>query len=370
MPIQGLQNSQKNVSSYGVISYRSGMSWLSTEGKWIVDSEGNIVILRGANFMGYEFGSWGSHIEEDYAKMASWGFNVVRLPIAWHHIEKSSGVYDESYFTNYVDRDIAWAKKYGIYIILDMHQWYWSPRFTFFSDKGETGNGVPVWMVNGYENSREGMNQAITDFWLGKGPNGTSPSEPNPSMQDRFIAVWKYVATRYSNETTIVYELFNEPPRGTLTTQEAASYLNPFYNKLIDQIRTIDSNHILFYEPIGGYSTSTAQLLNKLNMAFSFHFYELRNNYSGNVEDLLKEWKKKYDFVKDWSIPISVGEFGAYSGVINALLWINDTLSIFNENRLSWMWWTYYKSDTSTDCLCYRNGTERVELIQYLKQMK
>jgi hypothetical protein len=110
IPTLSLQSIQK-ISASGMIDYgRERMKWLHTNGKWIVDEDGNIVILRDANFMGYEFGAWNTHTEEDYARMASWGFNVVRLPIAWHYIEPEPGFYNESYFTNYVDRDIAWLK--------------------------------------------------------------------------------------------------------------------------------------------------------------------------------------------------------------------------------------------------------------------
>ncbi len=103
------------------------LTWLRVEGRYIVDEEGRAVVLRGANYGGLEFGTF-VHREEDLARMAKWGFDVIRLPIAWAYIEPKPGYIDESYLKR-IDQIIPWAKKYGIYVILDMHQWHWSKRY-------------------------------------------------------------------------------------------------------------------------------------------------------------------------------------------------------------------------------------------------
>lgn len=354
------------------------MGWLRTDGKWIVDGEGNIVILRGADFMGYEFGAWNAHTKEDYARMASWGFNVVRLPVAWHYIEPQPEVYNVSYFENIVDRDIAWAKKYGIYIILDMHQWYWS---NFFNSCGGWVNGLPSWMVSGYPNNATGLGQAITDFWTWKAPNGTDTSAENPSMQDRFISMWKYVARRYVNETVIAgYDLFNEPLYSSpyisegLDASETATYLYSFYNRLIDEIRTVDPYHILIYEPVGGWHTDSAQLLNRTNLVFSYHYLLHSGGYSGDARALEMDIVNRYldkptsSPIRNWNIPCLVGEFGVPLKVTNSSLWARNIVSIWNKYELGWAWWTYWKSDEADMSLCYANGTEKKEIVQYLKQ--
>jgi endoglycosylceramidase len=368
MPILSLKSFSQDIPSYGMVSYNSGSEWLRTNGKWIVDGKGNIIILRGANFLGYGWGNWKSHTLEDYERMKSWGFNVVRLPIGWNYIEPEPGVYNESYLA-IIDRDISWAKQAGLYIVLDMHQWRWSSYFTFSAGKR---NGMPVWLVSGYNNSADGMAQAITDFWLGKAPNGTEPSEGNPSMQNRFIAMWKYVAIRYANEATIVaYDLFNEPPRGEiLPAPEIAGYLYSFYDRLISEIRKVDKNHIIIYEPMPGKAgVRVAQLLNFSNIVFSFHFYDFSETYSGNVTDLENafltyHWELPSEKpIKDWGIPIWIGEFGSSSE-----MWARDTVKIFEKYKVGWAWWGYYKSDRMSNVLLYSNGTEREHLTQFLKQ--
>jgi aryl-phospho-beta-D-glucosidase BglC (GH1 family) len=373
-PTLSLQSIQK-ISASGIIEYgRERMKWLRTNGKWIVDEDGNIVILRGANFMGYEFGAWNAHTEEDYARMASWGFNVVRLPITWHYIEPEPGVYNESYFKNHIDKDIAWAKKYGIYIILDMHQYRWSPYFDFeFCGKKAKGIGMPVWLVSKYPNSPTGLGQAVQDFFLGKGPNGTEASEANPSMKQRFIDVWKYVVHRYVNEPTIIgFDLLNEPPppnryNSTLLGEKAISnYLYSFYEELIYEIRKMDNRHIVFYQHLSVNNLVNAKFLNYLNIGFSFHYYGYQSNYNGNITELENDIIINFlNPVKNWNIPIFVGEFGIDETAQNSELYVKDILTIFDKYQLMYAWWSYWKSDTYGKSLLYANGDEKTP-VQYL----
>jgi endoglycosylceramidase len=342
-----------------------------------VDEDGNIVVLRGVSFTGYEWGSWRSHTEDDYVRIASWGFNVVRLPIAWSYIEPQPGVYDISYFENYIDKDVAWAKKYGIYIILDMHQWVWSPYFSWW---GGHGNGFPVWGVSEYPNTSEGVGRAITDFWLGKGPNGTEPSDTNPSMQERFINVWRIVANRYKNEPHVMFELFNEPyrsdyyyPEGGLTSYETAEYLYPFYETLIKAIREIAPYNIIIYQPVSGWHVSSARKMMYPNVVFSFHCYDFADSYDGNASALEYNFYKKFmskpdlDPIMNWSIPILLGEFGTGLENPNASLWIKDMTTICAKYQLHWIWWNYFRSDVGSSLL-YGNGTEKTTLTEPLKE--
>lgn len=347
------------------------LAWrgLRVKGKWIVDADENIVILRGANYGGYQQGR-SNHIFEDYERMKSWGFNVVRLPIAWQYIEPEPGEYDESYLAM-IDQDIQWAKRAGIYIIPDMSQYYWSSHFTFH---GGWSHGLPLWMVSGYNNSADGLSQAITDFWLGKAPNGTEPTPQNPSMQDRFIEMWKRIASKYSDETAIAaYDLFNEPLRGELlTASQAADYVYSFYGRLISEIRELDENHIAIYEIMGGHTARVARVLNYSNVVFSFHFYRLSSlkgvDYSGNITELEDAFLSNYwklpetNPLESWDIPIWIGEFGSGEG-----LWARDTVKIFDKYGLGWAWWLYIKSDAVPNALLYSNGTERTHLTKYLK---
>lgn len=126
-----------SIKALPLSSKADNLPWLKTDGRWITDEGGDLVLLRGADYMGMEFG-WFGHSEDDFKRMESWGFNVVRLPIAWSYVEPIEGRYNDSYLEK-VDRVIAWCKNTHLYVILDMHQWNWAPKYQ--------GNGLPDWAV-------------------------------------------------------------------------------------------------------------------------------------------------------------------------------------------------------------------------------
>jgi hypothetical protein len=219
----------------------------------------------------------------------------------------------------------------------------------------------------------------------GKGPNGTEATENNPSMQDRLINIWKYVAQRYVGEPTIAaYEIFNEPYAsdtlitGGFTPIQTANYLFPFYNRIIPAIRTVDAKHIIAYEPVGGWSTTTAQELNYTNLMYTFHFYNRSPIYDGNFTQVKIDFDWRYDppaasyvmFNPNlWDIPIWLGEFGIdlLPSNPNATFWTRDMVALLNGYEIGWAWWTYWKSDKYGKALLYSNSTEKTELTQYLK---
>ena len=201
-------------SGYTASAVSEGL--LSVKGTWIVNSIGRVVLLRGVNYPGYEREQTSElHSESAYELCARAGFNVVRLPIAWSSLESVPGMFDESYLASYVDQDIRWAKKYGLYVVLDMHQDNRASKFG--------GNGAPDWTVNQYPSTDEGIRRAVSDFW-----NQTN-------LQDHLVKVWRNIARRYANESTIAgYDILNEPWIYTSINPDLdASNVNDFYVRAI-----------------------------------------------------------------------------------------------------------------------------------------
>jgi len=346
------------------------VGFLKTDGRKIVDQVGNTVILRGANFFGYEYGvgieeKWNMHSEADYRMMASWGFNVVRLPIAWSVIEPEPGKYDENYLS-YVDREIGWAKANGLYVILDMHDNSWSPHFKYY-DPWNTA-GVPSWAVSKYPDSAEGEARARADFWNDAGPNGTSVSSDNPSLRDRFLAVWKYVASRYVSETDVAgYDLLNEPT--VFARDDTTCYydyhrfvsetLPVFYEEVANAIRTADTEHMIFWEPAQipliwdnpseylGLMSTYPTYVDLANAVYSPHYpgigpgLSLRA-YNGDkvrLESSLRD--NVLSLSERWNQPVFIGEWGLTSEGGNAAQYIHDVSDLQDKYLLSSAWWTY-----------------------------
>jgi aryl-phospho-beta-D-glucosidase BglC (GH1 family) len=316
------------------------------------------------------------HTEADYQQMSSWGFNVVRLPIAWNFIEPRPGQYDETLFSRYVDRDIAWAKKYGIYAIIDLHQYGWSPYFTYY-DYWIDGNaaGVPSWGVSGYPNTSQGEAQAKADFWSNMGPNGTLSSNTNPSMQDRFMQVWKYVAGRYSQEETIAgYDIFNEPMIYSMNGDISydadklrSETLPAFYNKAVDTVRTVDNNHMIFWEP--GVVNKITSPPDRPNVIYSPHYPGgwITNGYDGNTARLqasLDEWVLVPS--QEWNQPAFVGEWGMRVEGANVTQYIVDLANLMDEHLVGAAWWAYAKWNGFGMYLLDEAGNVRSTLVNNL----
>ncbi len=194
-------------------------SFVTTAGQRFIDSSGRQIILHGINVINKDPGErYLCGIGEDvYRKLYRWGFNVVRLGILWDGLEPESGVYDEEMF-RCVDQHLAWAAKYGVYVILDMHQDLYSVKYS---------DGAPEWATldEGLLHQRGALwsdayllspaiQRAFDNFWK------NAPAPDGIGIQDHYAALWKKIAERYAgNPTVIGYDLMNEPFPGSQARQ-------------------------------------------------------------------------------------------------------------------------------------------------------
>jgi endoglycosylceramidase len=197
----------------------------------------------------------------DVAQMRQLGFDVTRLAVSWSLLEPTPGRYS----TTYIDRIAqyaSWARQQGIYVILDMHQDQYS-RYVLPA-KGEalpagcprsTGNdGAPAWAVFTAgkpacallgESALNPASAAATQaFFQNETVPGSQGQSPGRGLEDHYIGALASLATRFSNDPTVVgYEIMNEPPVGSeaalpladlYTTSSAQLY--PFYTRVIEAL--------------------------------------------------------------------------------------------------------------------------------------
>jgi len=69
-----------------------------------------------------------TYSEKDMQLLQSLGLNVVRLGYMWPGVEPTRGNYNETYL-KVVENMVKLSAKYGIYILLDMHQDVMSRKF-------------------------------------------------------------------------------------------------------------------------------------------------------------------------------------------------------------------------------------------------
>jgi endoglycosylceramidase len=284
--------------------------------------------------------------------LKSWGFNVVRVTISWSNIEPKHGVYDENYFSNYLDNDIQWAKKYGIYVVLDMQQAHWNWKFG--------GGGAPDWVVAQYPPTEVGWQAAVANFWQ------------NNTLWTSYANAWKHVASRYSNEQVVAgYDIMNEPYEmfpDYLSKYAADRWatVQAFHSFVINEIRKVDTNHIVFVEPFAMPVPPSAVALSAPNVVWEPHFYAYASHINAlvydwhsvksssglpysheNVTQLESYFKSLYDtFVLRFNQPMWIGEFGMTASVQGASIWTKDSADLFDKYNVGWAWWVYWRSSS------------------------
>jgi endoglucanase len=219
----------------------TGNNFLHRSGKLIVDGNNQPIQLKGVAF-GNEV--WSDkeipnthHTEEDFKRVKDMHMNVIRFYMNYKTFENDNAAYQyKQTGWGWIDQNIAWAKKYGIYLILNMHV----PQGGFQSQ----GNGDALWEVT--EN------------------------------QNRLTALWKAIADRYKNETQVAgFGLVNEPvPTASKQKWQLLA------QRISNEIRTVDKHHIIFTEQaiyVKGVNGTDADqnfpLMTDDNTVYEFHIY-------------------------------------------------------------------------------------------------
>lgn len=321
--------------------------FLSTRGRHIIDANQKPISLKGTNFGGWlmmeayfmhapncaeqimkhDFKkalgetalrklekAFRDHfiVESDMRQIAAWGFNSVRVPFNYRLITEGQ--------IKYLDLVVSWAKKYKVYVILDLHAAPGAQNHDWHSDS------------------------------LGKAGLWTSKRNRHQTY-----ALWEQISDRYKNEPYVAgYDLLNE------AVLDNSQLLNEFYRETIKAIRRSDRNHILFIE-----GNRWAQQLEDLedfnddNWVYSIHFYEpleytfnfvphlhyplVSQQGRWDAKVMRRRLKSYYDFSVSRQRPIHVGEFGVNfrDGYYQEDVYLKDVVKCFNDFGFHWNYWTY-----------------------------
>lgn len=257
---------------------------------------------------------------EDIFYIKSLGLNSVRVPFDYRLFanEYYLGSHEPRGF-ELLDRVIDWCREAGIWVVLDMHcapgsQAGWN------TDGGYT---YP-WL---FEDSGEGSRQQTID-------------------------IWTTIAKHYANDTTVIgYDLLNEPIHQFCDTARLNARLEPFYKRLVDEIRKVDQNHIVFVA--GAFWNRNFDVFTEPfddKMVYTTHLYSLSDAYCSF--DYFVNFSKKHD------VPIWVGEF---NGRTTELL--DSIYTLCEQNHFGWCLWPYKRMDNNRSLLQI-NEPENFELIQ------
>lgn len=296
------------------------LTGLRVSGNGLVDGAGNPVVLHGVNYSGTEFacvqgwGIYGGPADPVRAAqgIATWpGVNVVRVPLnegCWLGINGTPAAFSGAVYRTAIQNLVTALHDEGLAVILELH---WSAAGTGLADD----------------------------------------QEPMPN-RDHTITFWQQVATAYKDDSSVVFDLFNEPlPDNNQNTNEAWRCWRdggscagmPFQaagmQELVTAVRGTGAANVIL---LGGiqYGGQIGRWLEHAptdplnNLAASLHIYDFTGCTSQTC------WDNMITPVAQ-AVPLVVGEIGDHQGVpcgtafSTALL---DWLDARNVSHLAWNW--------------------------------
>lgn len=243
--------------------------------------------------------------EADIRFIAGTGANTIRLPFNYKLFtyEDYMGQNNPDEGFRLIDLTLQWCKKYGLYLILDMHD----------CPGGQTGDNIDN--GHGYP-------------WLFE----------SEASQKQFCNIWKRIAERYKDEPAILaYEPMNEPIAHYFANKEELNAkLQPLYERVTAAIRQVDKNHIVMlggaqwngnFEPFTNWTFDN-------NIMFTCH------RYGG--ESTQKAFQNLIDFRDKTGLPMYMGETGH-----NTDQWQTEVATMLRKNNIGYTFWPYKKLDSS-----------------------
>lgn len=316
-----------------------------TDGRWVTDAAGRKLILRGLDVMGAEYTPTSQPLPysaTDFAKIRATGATVVRLPISWANIEPTEGHYDPAALDR-ARQIVADAGAAGLLVVLDMHQFDWSPCYG--------GNGMPEWATNPCPHSSASTATlvteapAVTNFWT------------STRLQTAFAKAWVAVARAVGSPPNLLgYDLFNEPPVGLIPPGLFENaILKPFYQRVAAGIRAVDPGGLIFVEPtISDFANRFTMVgLGITRAVYSPHLYgDSINDASFHVADVAGPTQFLPDLTlgeleaNNIGAALWPGEWGnldpSASPAVDVTGYAEDMLKAQDQRMVGSAYWTYF----------------------------
>ncbi|MCC6647698.1 MAG: cellulase family glycosylhydrolase [Polyangiaceae bacterium] len=357
--------------------------------RFITDAKGRVLILRGINTSNSTKADPDRSprlTDADIDRIAHrWGFNFVRYLILWDALEPSPGQIDAAYLER-IAADVKRLGEAGVYVMLDMHQDVYAAKYCCdgapawaIRDDGLPFEQQELWALNYMEPA---VQRAFDNFWDAGGPHA--------DLQQRFAATWQAVAARFAGEPSVIgYDLFNEPfPGSDFDGAEALfrktpedggtsktfdeTKLGPFYQRVIDAIRKVDSDHWIFFEsrygaPANGSPSYIPKLTDRRpggpRLVFAPHLYsagaEATGRFSaGDPTVSLWETQRAADLARHGG-PLLLGEWFSFTWADpNSRPFVDQILTMADRLQIGWAYWAYDPGSPTGSALRAEDGTD------------
>ena len=289
--------------------------------------------------------------KDDFRRIASWGFDHVRIPVDYELILNEDRSFREDGFIR-LDTCIRWCADNSLNMILDLHK---TPGFSF--DDGENEDGFFV----------------------------------NEDCQKIFYDIWKEFAKRYGKLGHVAFELLNE-----VSDPSYCQEWNRIIARTIEVIREYAPDTKIL---VGGYHNNSITAIKDLdppydrNVVYNFHCYSplvfthqgaywisgmdtsfrthLEHSYREYIELTRKQVGPKFDdhftdedrifdasyfedlfaeairIAEEKDVPLYCGEYGTIDRADTAetLKWYSCIHEVFERHQIGRAMWSYKEMD-------------------------
>lgn len=321
----------------------NGLQFTVRQGR-ITDQHGRLVVLRGVNLSG----TWkrgpehlGVHTEADIARLAEFGFTVVRMLTFWSAIMPERGVIDTLYLEK-LEQRVRWCWKHGIFVVLDMHQDVYGPGFGF--------NGAPLWTCEQAQYDKlsepavpwfaaylnDGVIACYDQFWNSE------------ALQEYYRQAWVAVLSQLRRYPNLVgADLMNEPYWGSHDLVRFESErLWPMVLRLIAALREVRADLLIFVEPAAiknvlGKSFLPGATLS--NLVYAPHLYhpsmEVGGAFAGLADYFAQRLETDASEARNLNAALFLGEWGSYGTQSDYVDFLKTMLALSNERLFGWTYW-------------------------------
>jgi endoglycosylceramidase len=337
---------------------------------WITDDAGRVPILHGANVDGSAKDTPDHMPRQERAEIermvTDWGWNHARFLIFWDGLEPEPGVIDQDYL-DLIEGRMDWFEEMGVHVVLDMHQDVYSAAFCCdgapewaIRDDDEPFELQGQWFLNYFQPA---VKRAFDNFWL-------YDDGEHADLQDHYGDVWVAVAERFADHPAVLgYDLMNEPHPGSMldTVELFGDYnpdgthlefdrtrLQPFYQRLIDRIRTVDQDSWIFYEPrYGAPGDGRPSYMGALTdpreagdrIVYYPHLYSVGLEASGSYGEsdrTVADWERERALeMAAQNASMAIGEWGLNQDTDDVDRFMNDVLEMADRLMAGWAYWDY-----------------------------
>ena len=284
--------------------------------------------------------------EPDFAVIASWGLDHVRIPVDYNVLEDDRGGYREDGFRR-MENAIGLSRRHGLNVVLDLHK---TAGFSF--DSGERESGF-------FESE---------------------------SYQERFCRLWEELAKWFGGDPEhVAFELLNE-----VTEPRFIDVWNRVSRRCIERIRAIAPDTLIL---VGSYWNNSAEAVKDLaepyddRVVYNFHCYEpIRFTHQGapwvpalpqdarprfdemdiTAEYFEKRFASALEKAAQYGVDVYCGEYGVIDRATpeDTVKWYRTINSVFEKHGIARAAWSYKQMDFGLSDS--RLDGVRAELIKYL----